>query len=54
MWRSGWYNLTTTNTIFEIQKGVSLNHFFELEQETHNPSKNVANLIISDLFQGIV
>ena len=55
---SGWYNLTTTNMIFEIQKLVSLNHFVELEQETPNPSihssENVAYFIITDLFQGIV
>ena len=44
-------SLTTTNTIFEIQKRVSLINFVELEQETHNPSKNVTYFIISDLFQ---
>ena len=40
-----------TNTIFEIQKKVSLINFVELEQETRNPSKNVTYFIISDLFQ---
>ena len=48
---SGWYSLTTTNTIFEIQKRVSLINFVELEQEIHNPSKNATYFIISDLFQ---
>ena len=51
MKRSGWYSLTTTNTIFEIQKRVSLINFVELEKETHNPSKNATYFIISDLFQ---
>ena len=35
-------------------KGVSLIHFTELEQETHNLSKNVAYFIISDIFQDTV
>ena len=30
---------------------MSLIHFDELEQETHNPSQNVAFFIISDIFQ---
>ena len=34
---SGWHSLTSTNTI-------SLVHFVEFKQETHNPSKNVAYL----------
>ena len=46
--------LTTTNAIFKTQKRVSFIHFVELKQETHNPSKNVAYFIISDLFQDIV
>ena len=33
---------------------ISLIHFVEFKQETHNPSKNVAYFIISDLFQDIV
>ena len=37
--------------IFEIREGVSFIHLVELEQETHNPSKNVTYFIISDLFQ---
>ena len=42
------------NTTFEIQKGVSLIHVVELEQETYNPSKNMAYFVISDIFQDIV
>ena len=34
---NGWHSLTSTNTI-------SLVHFVEFKQETHNPSKNVAYL----------
>ena len=30
---------------------MSLFHFDELEQETYNPSQNVAYFIISDIFQ---
>ena len=48
MYCSGWYSLTTTNTIFETQKRVSFIHFVQLKQETRNPSKNVAYFIISD------
>ena len=44
---SGWCSLRTTNTICLI-------HFVELKQETHNSSKNVAYLIISDFSQDIV
>ena len=51
---SGWYSITTTNAIFEIQKGVSLIHLGELEQKTHNPLENVAYFVLSDLFQDIV
>ena len=40
--------------IFEIQNGVSRVHFVELEQETHNPSENVAYVIIYDLLEDIV
>ena len=40
--------------IFEIQNEVSRIYFVELEQETHNPSKNLAYVIISDLFQDVV
>ena len=32
-------------------KRSSLIHFVELEQGTHNPSKNVTYFMISDLFQ---
>ena len=46
--------LTTTNAIFKTQKRVSFIHFVQLKQETHNPSKNAAYFIISDLFQDIV
>ena len=35
-------------------KWSSLIRFVELEQDTHNPSKNVTYFIISDLFQDIV
>ena len=45
---------TTTNAIFQTQKRFSFIHFVKLKQETHNPSKNVAYFIISDLFQDIV
>ena len=40
--------------IFEIQNEVSRIYLVELEQETHIPSKNLAYVIISDLFQDVV